>query len=405
MADRAQRDRDMRTSGSRKRRASHGSTRDGTPRPSGSFRSRSGSCTHRRRARAARPHRPVLRPRARQHRTRRSSRVRRRPRRDQLEHRALRTGVPRARPHQEDTSRSSGHRRRASRNADAGRRREKRFDAAIIGEGEDTTVDLVEAIRRGTPLPEVAGAAAKKGDEVVLGPDRGFEPDLDVFPDPDRTLVDYPKSFADDIEFVGRMASRSCPYECPFCKPMLDEMHGLPVRRRSPKRIVQAMANIASSLGYKRFPFKDDMVPAGLDFFVDFERGLAAAGLPDSRWVCQARVDQGSSPLLERMKRCGVEAIASGVESGSQKILDFFRKGIEIERTIKAFDPCREYGIGTRIPSSAPSSPPATYRELQTPSCSCPISPASAHRTTTRMRAACCSGSSPTPTASRWRRR
>jgi magnesium-protoporphyrin IX monomethyl ester (oxidative) cyclase len=222
------------------------------------------------------------------------------------------------------------------------------FDAAVIGEGEYTAIDLVEAIQEGSPLYEVAGAAAKKGDEVAYGPTRGFEQDLDTFPDPDRTLIDYSKYFSDGIEFVGMMATRGCPYNCLFCKPMLDKMHGPKVRKRSPKRIAEEMSNIARSLGYKRFLFKDDtMVLGGVERFVEFERELASAGLCDSQWVCQARVDQISAPLLEQMKRCGVEAIAFGVESGSQKVLDFFRKGIKIEQTINAFDLCHEHGIGT----------------------------------------------------------
>ncbi|MBW2400203.1 MAG: B12-binding domain-containing radical SAM protein [Deltaproteobacteria bacterium] len=222
------------------------------------------------------------------------------------------------------------------------------FDAAVIGEGEYTAIDLVEAIQKGAPLYEVAGAAAKKGDEVAFGPTRGFEQDLDAFPDPDRTLIDYSKYFSDGIEFVGMMATRGCPYNCLFCKPMLDKMHGPKVRRRSPKRIAQEMSNIAKSLGHKEFLFKDDtMVLGGVEWFVEFERELASAGLCDSQWVCQARVDQISAPLLEQMKKCGVAAIAFGVESGSQKVLDFFRKGIKIEQTIKAFDLCHEHGIGT----------------------------------------------------------
>jgi magnesium-protoporphyrin IX monomethyl ester (oxidative) cyclase len=222
------------------------------------------------------------------------------------------------------------------------------FDAAVIGEGEYTIIDLVEAIQKGTPLYEVAGAAAKKGDEVAFGPSRGFEQDLDTFPDPDRTLIDYGKYFSDGVEFVGMMASRGCPYNCLFCKPMLDEMHGPKVRRRGARRIAQEMSNISRSLGYKRFLFKDDtMVLGGVEYFVELERELASAGLHDPSWVCQARVDQISVPLLEQMKKCGVEAIAFGVESGSQKVLDFFRKGIKIEQTIEAFDLCHEYGIGT----------------------------------------------------------
>jgi radical SAM superfamily enzyme YgiQ (UPF0313 family) len=125
-------------------------------------------------------------------------------------------------------------------------------------------------------------------------------------------------------------------------------MHGPKVRRRTPKRIAQEMSNVAKSLGYKRFLFKDDtMVLGGVEYFVEFERELASTGLRDSKWVCQARVDQISAPLLEQMKKCGVEAIAFGVESGSQKVLDFFRKGIKVEQTINTFDLCHEHGIGT----------------------------------------------------------
>jgi len=222
------------------------------------------------------------------------------------------------------------------------------FDAAAIGEGEYTAIDLVEAIQKGSPLHEVTGAAAKRGDEVVFGPPREFQPDLDIFPDPDRTLIDYRKYFEDDIEFVGMMATRGCPYNCLFCKPMLDKMHGYKVRKRSQKRIAVEMANISRTLGYKTFLFKDDtMALGGVPYFVEFERELARAGLRDSQWVCQARVDQITPALLEQMKRCGLQAIALGVESGSQKVLDFYRKGIKVEQTIKAFDLCHQHGVGT----------------------------------------------------------
>ena len=50
------------------------------------------------------------------------------------------------------------------------------FDAAAIGEGEYTIIDLVEAIQKGAPLHEVTGVAAMKGDKVAFGPHREFEP-------------------------------------------------------------------------------------------------------------------------------------------------------------------------------------------------------------------------------------
>jgi magnesium-protoporphyrin IX monomethyl ester (oxidative) cyclase len=225
----------------------------------------------------------------------------------------------------------------------------KGFDAAVIGEGEYTAIDLVEAIERGAPLHEVPGAAARNGDDVAFGPTRGFEPDLDVFPDPDRSLIDYSKYFSDDIEFVGMMATRGCPYKCLFCKPMLDKVHGPKVRRRSPKRIAREMSNIASSLGYKRFLFKDDtMVLGGVDYFVEFERELAAAGLPDSGWVCQARVDQISAPLLEQMKKCGVGTLAFVMLGAPVETRE------DLEATVKLVERIRPESLSFSIATPGP---------------------------------------------------
>ena len=108
------------------------------------------------------------------------------------------------------------------------------------------------------------------------------------------------------------------------------------------------MAWIAEQLDKRTFLFRDDtLVMAGKDWFVTMERELSASSLANVKWSCQARVDQIDRPLLEQMKLCGLQGIAFGVESGSQKVLDFYRKGITVEQTARAFDLCHEMGIGT----------------------------------------------------------
>lgn len=222
------------------------------------------------------------------------------------------------------------------------------FDAVVIGEGEHTALELVSALDEGRPLGEVAGVMAKAGDDIVHGPSRPFEPDLDVFADPDRTLVDYQKYYQKKLTHIGMMATRGCPWNCLFCKPMQDKLFGRKVRRRGLSRIVAEMNRIAGELGVKTYIFKDDtLVLAGREWFVEFERELLAAGLAGVSWSCQARVDQIDRPLIEQMKRCGLEGMAFGVESGSQKVLDFYRKGIKVEQTERAFALCHDMGIGT----------------------------------------------------------
>lgn len=223
------------------------------------------------------------------------------------------------------------------------------FDAAVVGEGEHTAVELLEAMSSGRPLFEVPGVVAPNGSgEVVRAPTRPFEPDLDIFEDADRSLADYEGYFKKNLTHVGMMATRGCPWNCLFCKPMQDKLFGRKIRKRSIRRLVAEMARIEEQVGKNLYIFKDDTFALnGMEWFKEFEQELKAAGPRAPGFSCQSRVDQVTRPLLEQMQRCGLVGVAFGVESGSQRVLDFYRKGIKVEQTIAAYDLCRDMGIGT----------------------------------------------------------
>ncbi|MFO8055858.1 MAG: radical SAM protein [bacterium] len=236
------------------------------------------------------------------------------------------------------------------------------FDAASIGEGEATAVEIAQAICENQPLYRVPGVVARRGERIMWGPARPFLKDMDGLPDPDRSLADYEGYFQKGLSQVGIMASRGCPYNCLFCKPMQDKLFGRKIRRRPVKNIVQEMERCVSMLGNRRFLFRDDtMALAGMEWFNRFESALEASSLTGPAWSCQARVDQVNGPLLEKMKSCGLKGMAFGVESGSQKVLDYYRKGIKLEQTVKAFETCHRLGIGTHafIMLGAPVETPA----------------------------------------------
>jgi len=222
------------------------------------------------------------------------------------------------------------------------------FDAVALGEGEHTAVELAEAIASGRPLWEVPSVVAMKDGVPTAGPVRPFEPDLDSLPDADRTLINYEEYFKQGLAHVGMMPTRGCPWNCLFCKPMQDRLFGRKVRGKSIPRVVAEMKWIVDRLGKRRFLFKDDtLVLGGSEWFAEFEAEQRRQGIHGVGWSCQSRVDQITRPLLEAMKPAGLEGIAFGVESGSQRVLDYYRKGISPEQSIAAFDLCHEMGIGT----------------------------------------------------------
>jgi radical SAM superfamily enzyme YgiQ (UPF0313 family) len=87
-------------------------------------------------------------------------------------------------------------------------------DYVVRGEGEETLVELVDALRTSRPLNTIKGLSYKnEKDEVVHNPDRGLVADLDDSPIPDFSLV-YNWNKA---KVVPIATSRGCPFACRFC--------------------------------------------------------------------------------------------------------------------------------------------------------------------------------------------
>ncbi|MDQ7827262.1 MAG: radical SAM protein [Candidatus Eremiobacteraeota bacterium] len=230
------------------------------------------------------------------------------------------------------------------------------FDAAVIGEGEETIVDLLKAFLGEKPLDTVQGIAFMKEGKLTVTEPRPFIGDLDSILEPARDLVDWQAYYGKSTAFDGMIASRGCPHRCIFCKPMQDRLFGRRVRYRSPGAILDEMAGYRelwkahSPLALQGIPFLvmflDDMFlssPSWVDgFMTEVERRGERFW-----WGCQARVDAVDEERFRRMKEAGCLMVAFGVESGSPSVLEFLKKGITVDETRRAFEICRRLGINT----------------------------------------------------------
>jgi radical SAM superfamily enzyme YgiQ (UPF0313 family) len=224
----------------------------------------------------------------------------------------------------------------------------KGFDALVIGEGEVTAKELFARLAEKGDPAGIPGVAVLREGNVRCGPPRPFIADLDSLPFPARDLIDYEGYKRNNLIHIGMFVSRGCPFRCSFCKPMQDVLFGKKVRSRSPESVVREMAEAQARIGPRPFLFRDDtLTMLGIPWFEELGSAMARAGLAGCHWSCQSRVDLITSELLTVMKQAGCQGIAFGVESGSQRVLDFYQKKIKVDDTIRAFDLCREFGIGT----------------------------------------------------------
>jgi anaerobic magnesium-protoporphyrin IX monomethyl ester cyclase len=259
------------------------------------------------------------------------------------------------------------------------------FDIAVLGEGEATIVELARALEEKGDLAGVKGIACMADNRLVTTEARPPIADLDSLPEPARDLVDWPAYYGRANIYDGIIASRGCPHRCLFCKPMLDRLFGTKLRNRSPRAILHEVisyrkiwdahnphAHRTMEEGAPPFfiMFLDDMFLSKPGWVRDFCDEIERWGL-SFWWGCQSRVDALSEDLLARMKDAGCHLMVFGVESGSQRVLNFLHKDVKLDDTRRSFEICHRLGVATHAymiigsPEETRDDLEETYRLLQ----------------------------------------
>jgi len=233
------------------------------------------------------------------------------------------------------------------------------FNVAVIGEGEATLVDLVETMGRSGQIENVAGIAYLQGDKLNFTSQRFFIPNLDEIPLPARQFIDYAQ-----YRRLGIISMRGCPYRCLYCKPIEDKLFGKKIRRRSLENVVQEIDELITNYGNRTIGFKDDTFTIHKTaWFEEFREKLHSLNLYP-HWQCNSRVDTVDIDKLKAMKAAGCTQIFFGIESGSQRILDYYRKDITVERIAETFANCHRLGIRP-CASIMLGAPPETREDLE----------------------------------------
>lgn len=221
------------------------------------------------------------------------------------------------------------------------------YDYVLAGEAESSIVELADALEAGRDPTGMMNLVFRESGVIRTNPRRPVPADLDALPHPARDLVDYDAYLAGGLSEFGAVTSRGCPYNCMYCKPSTDMIFGGGIRFRSAAGIVDELKELARLRNTTHLPvfFKDDSLTLHpTRWFEEFRDLLSEAGLK-LKWHCASRVDSITAGKAAVMARSGCHCVSFGVESGSRRILEFYRKTTTPEQAESAFRFCREAGI------------------------------------------------------------
>ncbi len=225
------------------------------------------------------------------------------------------------------------------------------FDLGIVGEGEISIVEMLDALEQDLPLHGIPNLVFREGGEIVRTKRRSALADLDELPLPAweylPKMQKYYHPAGDNLNRLPHASlttSRGCPAKCFFCNP---RSLGNGFRGHSAEYMVKLFEQLHFDFGIRDVFISDDMFTYDRENVFRFCE-LIQKSKVDMSWSCFCRVDYVDPEMLAAMKKAGCWQIGFGLESGSEVILKNINKDQSVEKMEHAIRITHEAGIGVR---------------------------------------------------------
>lgn len=232
------------------------------------------------------------------------------------------------------------------------------LDVVIIGEGEETIVDLARSLTQKKDLKRIAGIAMRGKRGVIRTKGRPFIAQLDDLPQPARRLLPMKSYFEAAqkaksgrvVSTLGKrwatlITSRGCPYHCIFCT--VHQIMGRAWRPRSPEKVIEEIRWLKSRYNIEHLLIEDDNMTLDKKRAEDFFDLLIEADLGIT-WSTPngVRADRVDERLIKKMKQAGCIRLCVAPESGDQQVVDkIIKKNLDLKMVEKVVKWCRKYHL------------------------------------------------------------
>lgn len=209
-------------------------------------------------------------------------------------------------------------------------------DYILYGEGEESIVELLEAIEAGEGYDKIKGLVYIEGNQIIKNAPRDRLLDLSSVPLPAYDLIDLSK--------YGKIAylltSRGCPFGCKFCAT--NSIWHRIMAYRSIESVIEELTVISKQCDFEQIAIIDDT------FVLDKERSknlltrIRENGFFQP-FSCNGKISLMNEEWLKILDEKGCNHIFYGVEAGNDTILNIIDKGHTIEQALTIIKQTSDY--------------------------------------------------------------
>jgi anaerobic magnesium-protoporphyrin IX monomethyl ester cyclase len=214
-------------------------------------------------------------------------------------------------------------------------------EVCILGEGEETTTELLKKVQAKEPISDVLGTVNKQKNNGL----RPLLKDIDFFPAWD--IIDF-ENYDIAVSKKKRMAYllpiRGCPNYCTYCSNPVWKLEKPWVRQRSPQNIAEEI-NYLYGRGIREIYLRSDTFNVDIRWCLEVCDEIEKLNLKGMTFQCNLRADKLNDELAQRLHDIHVWLVHIGLESANDRVLKGIGKNATQADNIRTLELLKKHHI------------------------------------------------------------
>ncbi|MEW6556908.1 MAG: radical SAM protein [Elusimicrobiota bacterium] len=225
------------------------------------------------------------------------------------------------------------------------------LDFIFQGEAERSLPKFLRLLsQKHNDFSNVSGLVWKKNGKLLCNPTDFYE-NIDEFGFPAWDIIKpqtYPPAqhgaFFKNFPIAPVITTRGCPFNCSFCAA--PKISGRKLRTRSAKNVITEIELLYNKFGIKEIHIVDDNFTLNKEHAKKVLNELKQSKLNIS-WAVPNGIRLGTldAELLALMRETGCYLISVGIESGSDRVLEYMKKNLTVDIIKKEIKFIKSFGF------------------------------------------------------------